>query len=139
MTGLVYVQAMAAPFPLPAHADPAALQLSGWQGFADKVAAFHPAFVTSDEYGPAAELAFLLPPSIPVVGFYRKLDPRWGTFGMKTAGLAGSTGVLVTRRTDTACPVPLGTIGRMRGNQTVLSYRVCRVVAPAQGVLLPRP
>ncbi len=136
LTLLAYAQAIAAPFPIPAAHDPAALQLSGWQGLADQVAAVKPAFVTSDEYTVDSELAFDTPASTQVVGF----DRRWRYFSLPAAGVpAGMFGVLVTRRSEAPCPVLLGTAVRRRGGEVVATYRLCRFAALGGMALLPHP
>lgn len=134
LSALAYAQALAAPFGLPARADPTALQLAGWRDFAQAAAASHPAFITSDEYATAAELAFYGPADVPVVG----LAPRWRFFADPPAAAAGETGILVTRRSGIGCDA-VGTVTRRRNGQAVQTYRLCRFVAPAPGVLLPRP
>jgi 4-amino-4-deoxy-L-arabinose transferase-like glycosyltransferase len=137
LSGAVYAQGAAALFPLPARADPAALQLAGWPEFAAAVGAGRAAFYTSDEYGPAAELAFLLPSGDAVAGLPD--DRRWGFFTLPPANLAGQQGVLVTRRRDTPCPHDLGRVTRDRGRDVIATYRLCGVTAPSGGVLLPHP
>jgi 4-amino-4-deoxy-L-arabinose transferase-like glycosyltransferase len=140
LTVLVYAQALAAPVPIPARADPTALQLAGWPDLATQIAAAHPSFVTSDEYGPAAELAFLLPPNITVAGFGGSFDRRWDFLSLPPAtALTGETGILVTRRRDTPCPNLLGTVTRQRGGQIIATYKLCRFAALDDGVILPRP
>lgn len=136
MTLAAYAQAIAAPFPLPAAHDPAALQLAGWADFADQIAALHPAFVTSDEYTITAELAFNTPPTTTITGF----DPRW-TYLTQPAALipAGTAGILVTLRTDAPCPTLLATIPRKRGGQTIATYKICSFTAPANMILIPHP
>jgi 4-amino-4-deoxy-L-arabinose transferase-like glycosyltransferase len=139
LTAIVYVQALTGCLPLPAREDPTALQLAGWRAFATQVAATKAAFYTSDEYGPAAEMAFLQPHAV-IAGFGGNLDRRWDYLHLPAAAnLAGATGILVTRRLDTSCPVPLGTVTRTRDDSVIATYRLCRFVAPAGGVLLPHP
>jgi 4-amino-4-deoxy-L-arabinose transferase-like glycosyltransferase len=139
LTALVYVQTVAAPVPIAAAADPTALQLAGWAGFARQVAAYPARFYTSDEYGPAAELAFALPRSDVVAGFGGGFDRRWDFLTLKPADLAGTTGILITRRTDTPCPALLGTVTRRRDGQAIMTYRLCRFTAPSGGFILPHP
>jgi 4-amino-4-deoxy-L-arabinose transferase-like glycosyltransferase len=135
ISALAYAQALAAPFPIPTRADTTALQLSGWPGLGTAAATSTPAFLTSDDYATTAILAYYAPKTTPVAGF----SPRWDLFSTQTAHLKGVTGILVTRRTDTRCPVLLGTVIRKRAGTPIATYRLCRYVAPAQGVLLPRP
>ncbi|HTQ71890.1 MAG TPA: glycosyltransferase family 39 protein [Acidocella sp.] len=135
LTALVYLQALAAPFPIPANRDTAALQMAGWQDFAAQAGASHPAFLTSDDYATASALAFYAPRTIPVLGFGR----RWSYFDWPVAAPAGATGLLVTRRTDTPCQDEIGTIIRRRGDQQVMSYKLCRITAETPAKEFPRP
>lgn len=136
LTLLVYAQAIVAPFPIPAAQDPTALQLSGWQDWADVIAAQNPAFVTSDEYAVASEIAFHTHASVSVTGF----DTRWHFFNLPAANIqTGTAGILVTRRTDTPCPVLLGTVTRRRGTDIIAAYKLCRFAAMPGMVLLPHP
>jgi len=139
LTALVYAQALTGFLPLPARADPAALQFSGWQGFAARAAAGNPAFLTSDDYATASALAFYGPPGLPIAGFASAKTPRWRYFDLPAANLKGVVGVLVTRRKDAPCPVQLGTLTRNQGTQVIATYRLCRFTAPNAGVLLSRP
>jgi 4-amino-4-deoxy-L-arabinose transferase-like glycosyltransferase len=132
---LTYVQAVAAPFPLPARSDPTALQFSGWQALAQASAAGNPGFITSDDYATTAALAYYAPQSVPVVGFL----PRWGYFALPAAREKGETGIMVTRRLDAHCPDQVGTLLRKRGDSVIGTYRMCRFVAGTSGTLLPRP
>jgi 4-amino-4-deoxy-L-arabinose transferase-like glycosyltransferase len=134
-TLLAYAQALAAPFPIPAPADPAALQLSGWHGLAAQVAARKPAFVTADEYATASELAFNLPQGIAVAG----LGARWQYLGMTATEPLGTAGLILVRRRDTPCPHQVGAITRDRHGQVIGTYRLCAITAPAGLLLLPRP
>jgi 4-amino-4-deoxy-L-arabinose transferase-like glycosyltransferase len=135
LTAIAYAQALAAPFPLRASADPTALQMRGFAQLAARAAAQHPAFLTSDDYATAATLAFYAPKPIPVAGF----DGRWRYFDFPPAGLKNRVGILVTRRNGTPCGEEIGTVTRTRDGQPVQTYRLCRFTAPAAGVLLPRP
>jgi 4-amino-4-deoxy-L-arabinose transferase-like glycosyltransferase len=136
ITLLAYAQALAAPLPIPAAWDPAALQLSGWPQLAAEVAAANPAFVTADDYATVAELAYYTPPGVAVAG----IGPRWHYLGMTPSPkLAGATGIMLTRHTDTICTDPVGTLTRTRGAEIISSYRLCRIAAPAGAILLPRP
>jgi 4-amino-4-deoxy-L-arabinose transferase-like glycosyltransferase len=135
VTALVYLQAMAAPFPIPAKHDTSALQMAGWKTFAQEAAAPRPAFLTSDDYATAAALAYYAPKSIPVLGF----GQRWAYFDWPTAAPDSQTGLLITRRATTPCPDQIGTITRERGGQPVMSYRVCRVTALTPAKEFPRP
>ncbi|MDE2239566.1 MAG: glycosyltransferase family 39 protein [Rhodospirillales bacterium] len=135
VTALVYVQALAAPFPIPAARDTSALQMAGWKNFTAEAAATHPAFLTSDDYATAAILAFYAPKAVPVLGF----GTRWRYFAWPVAPVRGQAGLLITRRTSTPCPDQLGTIIRRRGNEPVMTYKICRITAKAAGKEFPRP
>jgi 4-amino-4-deoxy-L-arabinose transferase-like glycosyltransferase len=135
LTALVYAQALAAPFPLRASADPTALQMRGFGELTAQAAAQHPAFLTSDDYATAAILAYYAPKTIPVAGFSR----RWHFFNFPRAGLKNRIGILVTRRDGTPCGEEIATVTRTRGKQAIQTYRLCRFTAPAAGILLPRP
>jgi 4-amino-4-deoxy-L-arabinose transferase-like glycosyltransferase len=134
-TFLAYAQALWAPFPLPARMDPTALQLAGWQGFAQDAAAHHPAFLVSDDYSAAAELAYYAPAGIPVLGF----DDRWNSFSWPRTDVTGQVGLMVERRPEAPCPGQIGTLTRSRGGAALITYRLCPFTAPAAGVVLPQP
>jgi len=134
MTLVAYAQALAAPFPVPAAYNPAALQLAGWQALAVQAAAGKPAFVTADDYATVAELAYYAPPGTAVAG----LGARWQYLGMAPAAeFVGETGIMLTRHKDTRCLEQVGTITRNRGDEVIGTYRLCRIVAPAGTVRLP--
>ncbi len=137
-TFLVYAQALAAPLPLPARADPTALQLAGWASLTRQAqlqaAAVHAAYITSDEYGVAAEFtAHAQAGDVPVLGS----DPdRWRSFSF-TPAPAGSVGLMVTRRRDTACAVQYGTATRRRGAAPLTIFKLCRYAARPDSEMLP--
>ncbi len=134
MTLVAYAQALAAPLPVPAVYDPAALQLAGWQALAVQAAADKPAFLTADDYATVAELAYYAPPGTAVAG----LGARWQYLGMAPAAeFVGETGIMLTRHKDTRCLDQVGTITRNRGDEVIGTYRLCRIVAPAGTVRLP--
>jgi 4-amino-4-deoxy-L-arabinose transferase-like glycosyltransferase len=132
MTLLVYAQAATGLFPIPPARDPTALQLSGWGDLSNQIAAHHAAFVTSNDYATTAELAYHAPAGAVVAGF----EPRWQYFNFAAGNLRGKTGILVTRRTDTACPNLLGTIPRQSRRGIVMTYRICAITAATDGVIL---
>ncbi|MDE8346814.1 MAG: hypothetical protein POH28_11690, partial [Acidocella sp.] len=135
LNALVSAQALSFILPLPPRIDPLALQLSGWRGLAREASAGARGFVTSDDYATSAILAFYAPPDVSVVGF----GPRWLYLGPPDAALTGVAGDLVTRRTDTPCPVVLGRVTRRQGHKPMAVYRVCAYTANVPGVVLPRP
>ncbi len=132
----VQVQAAAALFPLPPRLDPTALQLQGWGGLTQALKQRNVTILSADDYATLAELAYLLPPEVVIVG----LESRWQYFDMKSDNaLAGQNAIRLTRRQDAACPNPLGTLTRQRGAAPIISYRLCGFTVPPGGVLLPRP
>lgn len=149
---LLYLQAAAAPFPLPRRLDITLIRLGGWERLAAAVQAARAtdgaAFVAADEYGLAAELARNLPRDVAVVG----AEPRWALFDLPRAGpaLAGRAGLLLrsARRADAPSGqdwtslTPLGTLTRSRGGVSAETYHLYRVRVAADApdaVLLPRP
>lgn len=149
ITGGVYLQAVAAPLPLPRRNDPTLARLGGWPEFAAAVSAASDrdgaAFVAAEEYGLAAVLAFRLPRDRVVVA----MDPRWRFFALP-APAPGVTGLLVRseRRGEGpplwpgAEPVPQGRLLRSRGGIEAEAYRLFRVTTAAgqpPAVVLPRP
>ena len=136
LSAVAYAQALAHPLPIPADEDPSALQLAGWQGFADQIAAKKPAYVTSDEYTVMSELVFYTPPGLPIVGF----DERWAVFSLPLAGIpTGAPGLFITRRRDAPCPTALGTATRERDVELIATYRLCSFTAFPKMYLLPHP
>ncbi|GAN80980.1 glycosyltransferase family 39 protein [Acidocella aminolytica] len=135
ITGLVYLQAVTGFIPISPKRDTAALQMAGWQRFAQQAAATHPAFLTSDDYATASELAFYAPKSVAVLGF----TPRWTYFNWPVIPARGETGLLITRRSDTPCPNEIGTITRKRGHEPVMLYKVCQITAATAAKDFPRP
>lgn len=135
LTALVYLQALTGFVPIPAKRDTSALQMAGWKDFAAQAAATHPAFLTSDDYATAAALAFYAPEDVPVLGF----TPRWGYFNWPVAAVQGQSGLLVTRRASTPCPDQIGTIIRKRGDEPVMTYKICRFTAQTPAKEIPRP
>lgn len=148
MTAGAYIQAVAAPLPLPRRSDPTLARLGGWPDFTTAVAAAAAregaAFVAAEEYGLASVLAFRLPPGSVVA-----MDPRWAFFALSSPP-PGVTGLLVRseRRGEGpplwpgAEPVPGGRLVRSRDGIEAEAYRLFRVTtAPEQppAALLPRP
>ena len=100
LTAVVYLQATTFALPIPPRLDPIVRQLGGWQTLAREVEAESArtgaTFVTADHYGVASELAWMLPPALPVVAS----DQRWTYTTLPRAAVAGRTGVLVGRAAD---------------------------------------
>ncbi|MDR3504864.1 MAG: glycosyltransferase family 39 protein [Acidocella sp.] len=134
ITGLVYVQALAAPLPIPPRMDTSALQMAGWKQLGEQLAAMHPDFVMADDYATAAALAYYAPPGLRVVGF----EPRWSYFDWQSASLEGEAGIMITHRPHAPCE-KIGTLTRERDGKKVQDYRLCRYVALWPGTWLPRP
>ena len=135
ITALVYAQALTGFAPIPAKRDTSALQMAGWKAFAAQAAATKPAFITSDDYATAAELAFYAPKDVPVLGF----GYRWEYFNWPVAAVPGETGLLITRRADTSCPDEVGTIIRKRDGEPVMRYRACQITTDTPAKAFPRP
>jgi 4-amino-4-deoxy-L-arabinose transferase-like glycosyltransferase len=150
ITCLAYLQAWFDLLPIPARYDPITRQVSGWHVLAAEVDAARRAigadFIAADQYGVAAELAYVLPPGITVVG----AQSRWAQFGQLPGKLTGKTGILVhsSRRAGEADPTPwsnmtqLGVAERRRDSDVVETFQLYRVdVAEetAAAILLPRP
>ena len=151
MTGAVYLQAVAAPLPLPRRTDPTLARLGGWDEFLTELDAAMAregaAFVAAEEYGLAAVLAFGLPRGRVVIA----MDPRWRYFSLP-APAAGVTGLLLRseRRGEgpplwpgaEALPDGEGRLVRSRHGIEAEAYRLHRVTtAPGQppAAVLPRP
>jgi hypothetical protein len=152
VTGLVWLQAAAAPLALPMRLDPTLLRMGGWDTMAARIEAIsardHAAFVASDNYGHAAVLALLLPPDLPVVG----VDDRWSLFDLPSAGarMAGQTGLLLrsARRAGSPDPADWASVGgpykldRARDGMTAEAFGLYPVTGREGGpiaALMPRP
>jgi hypothetical protein len=152
LTGLVWVQAIWAPARLPVPWDITLLRLAGWEGMAQDIAAKARTegadYVVADNYGQAAELAWHLPPDIPVLA----LDARWHWFDLPDAigFVAGRTGLMV--RSDRLADQPrmadfdhlerIGWVDRARGGMLAERVRLYRVVGHKgveSIVFMPRP
>ena len=145
----VYVQALAAPWPLPRALDFTLIRLAGWQDLAGQVFAARlgakAAYVAADEYGLACELAWRLRGG--VVGVER----RWSMFQLPQAALGGQVGLLVRSTREGGGPDPrlwadireVGAATRARDGVMAETYRFYTVRwAPLAGsgvaaVLLP--
>jgi hypothetical protein len=151
LTGLVWVQGLWAPLPLPARWDLVLTRVGGWDALAAEVGRLARAegafYIVADNYGMAAELAWWLPPGLPVLA----LDTRWYWFDLPDAAgfVTGRPGVMLRSATrddqphtsDFAAPERLGLIARERGGRVAESVRLYRVVG-REGfepiVLMPR-
>ncbi|MGC9270656.1 glycosyltransferase family 39 protein [Acidiphilium sp.] len=133
MSAAVYLQAIAAPIPIPVHRDPTALQLAGWHHLAAEVihlaAARHVAIIASPDYGVVAELAHDAPQTVAVAG----LGARWQYFTDPRV-MPGQTLLLIAPLylPRPAAPAftdvtPLGRLTRTRAGAVVATYAVYEV------------
>lgn len=146
ITALVYLQAAAAPFPLPRRLDPTLARMGGWDGLASAADAMRReqllAFVASDEYGTAAELAWWSPADATVVG----AEDRWRLFRLAPAGPATGLLLISERRREGPNPAEwsgaeqIGRLTRARGGVEAETFRVYRatITRGAVAVVLPR-
>ena len=147
LTAVVYLQAAAAPFPLPRRLDPTLARLGGWGALAEAADTLRReqklGFVASEEYGQAAELAWGVPAGTTVLG----VEERWRLFRLAPA--AGATGLLLISERRREGPDPaywggveeIGRLTRSRGGVEAEAFRVYRVtiLLGAPAVVLPRP
>ncbi|MBV1836961.1 glycosyltransferase family 39 protein [Acetobacter estunensis] len=133
--GLVLTQALTGALPLGRHLDVTLRQAGGWSQLMDEVAARSQgaAFVASDDYGLASELALRLPDR--VVG---GVDPRWAFAGRPELTCRTGWGVLV-RNARRSFPVDhpwqkesqlLGEVVRARKGREAERYALFRVRCP---------
>jgi hypothetical protein len=146
MTAVVYLQACLGLLPLPTRFDPIALRLNGWDDLAQRIEAARvaagAAYVAAEGYAPDSELAWWLPPSVPVVG----VDARWALFGLPPARIGGVVGLLLrdARRTDppdAAAWAQAERIGMVERGDEPPAFALYRVIAadrPPVTVALPR-
>ncbi|MGH7067526.1 MAG: glycosyltransferase family 39 protein [Acetobacteraceae bacterium] len=148
VTACVYLQALAAPFALPARLDPTLRALGGWRRLAASVAEIGRAddagFLAAGDYGEGAMLAFLGRGPIPMVA----TGVRWRLFRLPPAGpmIAGKSGLLLLRggrgapdaRDWTVLGTPTAVVRTRQGEraETYLLYRV-RARPGNAGAILP--
>ncbi len=145
LSGLVMLQATAAPFYLPRRLDFSLIRLAGWDGLAKAADAARIAAgadcVAADEYGLASELAYHL--HVPVLG----VEPRWELFALPPPPPVCESVLLVrsARRSEALPPAiwskPISAGGAVRARagivaETYLFYRAAR---PSRAALLPPP
>ncbi len=156
VTLVVYVQAVARPWPLSPHRDPTTLRLAGWPELAREVEALRreqgAKFIAADEYGVAGELAWAAAPGTRVVG----VEDRWRRFALPQAELMGEPGLLVrsARRAGEGLDAgvwadirPVANAMRAVDGQVIEEFRVYRVVGgrsdprvvdlPARATIVP--
>jgi 4-amino-4-deoxy-L-arabinose transferase-like glycosyltransferase len=147
VTGLVYVQAAAAPLPLPRRFDPTLIRLAGWDGLAREADGMRRqagvSYVAAEDYGLASLLAWWAPAGTEVVG----AEPRWTLFEVPRA-TAGPGLLLISERRREAPDAAVwkdvafaGRLVRERGGVEAEAFRVYRVVMRdgAAAARLPRP
>ncbi|MBV8913305.1 MAG: glycosyltransferase family 39 protein [Acetobacteraceae bacterium] len=146
LTGLVYLEATAAPLPLPRRFDPTLVRLAGWDKLAQEADALRreagAAYLASEDYGQASLLAWWAPSQTEVVG----AEARWILFGLPAP--AGRTGLLLVSERRREGPDPalwgeatvVGHIARSRAGVEAEAFRVYRVVLRegATAARLPR-
>ncbi len=147
LTALVYLQATAAPFPLSRRLDPTLAQLAGWGELATAADAMRReqklAFVASDDYGQAGELAWRAPAGTTVLG----VEERWRLFRLAPAPTTTGLLLISERRREEPDPAywggveQIGRLTRARDGVEAEAFRVYRatILLGAPAVVLPRP
>jgi hypothetical protein len=141
LSGLVMLQAVAAPFALPRRLDFSLIRLAGWNDLARATEVARTAAgadcVAADDYGLAAELAYWLP--VPVLGVER----RWAYFALEPAP-ADCRSVLLVRSVRRGGELsgwpgakPAGGAVRARAGIVAESFLFYRAPTPSGAVLLP--
>jgi 4-amino-4-deoxy-L-arabinose transferase-like glycosyltransferase len=147
ISGLLFLQATAAPFALPRALDFSLIRMAGWDGLARAAASTAAtqgaSFIAAEDYGLASELAWRLPGQ--VVG----VEARWAYFALPAATLPGQTGLLVLSTRHAGPPdrriwpgaVAVGQAARARNGVTAETYTLYRVAAPRKvaAARLPAP
>jgi 4-amino-4-deoxy-L-arabinose transferase-like glycosyltransferase len=137
ISGVVMLQAAAAPLRLPRRVDFSLIRLAGWNGLAraaeDARVAAGADCVAADEYGLAAQLAYRL--KVPVLG----AEPRWAYFNLPAApGQCRS--VLMVRSARHGALRGAQTAGgadRARDGIVAEKYEFFTLPTPPGAVLLP--
>jgi 4-amino-4-deoxy-L-arabinose transferase-like glycosyltransferase len=149
LTLALYLQATAAPITAPRAWDFTLIRLAGWPDLAGAVYVTQQQagadYVAADAYGLAAELAFRLHGH--VVG----IEPRWASFSLPRANLAGHRGLLVRSAREYGPPDPrlwsdvtlIGTATRGRHGVVAEKYLFYKALwhgdSRLSPVLLPSP
>ncbi len=98
ITGVVYVQGAAAPFPLPRRLDPTLIHLGGWDGLSRDLETMRrergAGWIASEAYDVASLLAWRAPHDVAVLG----AAARWSLFRLPHADSAGAGLLLVSQR-----------------------------------------
>lgn len=133
--GLLVCQAATGFLPLNRHFDVALRQGGGWTTFSENIAqrSQEAAFIASDEYGLASELAFSLPNRV-VLG----AEPRWTLFDLPVWSCRAGWGLLVRNGRRSVPPgspwatlaKPVGTIVRSRGGREAERYDLYQIPCP---------
>jgi 4-amino-4-deoxy-L-arabinose transferase-like glycosyltransferase len=133
ISALVYLQAVAAPLPIPVDRDPTGLQLAGWRGLAAAMTALarahHVDTIGAVDYGLVAELGHEASPDLAIAG----IGARWQYFARPR--LAPGRTLLLIAPVYLPTPVPptfthiafLGTIARRRDGAIIKTYNVFEV------------
>ena len=146
ITVLAYLHAATWAVPMPVPVDPIALRLADWDRVATEVEAARrragASFVAADQYALAAELAWIMPQAVPVLG----IEDRWRLFTLPTPAPLDGAGILVRDSRDQRGfdPIlwrsaePIGEVSRTNV-QTLHLFRVVPTGAVTDTVTLPRP
>ncbi len=146
ITVLAYLHAATWAVPMPVPVDPIALRLADWDRVATQVEAARQragaTFVVADQYAIGAELAWIMPPAVPVLG----IEDRWRLFTLPTPRPLDGAGILVRDSRDLRgfdptlwrSAEPIGEVSRTNV-QTLRLFRVVPTGAVTDTVTLPRP
>lgn len=143
ITGLAWLQATLAPFPLARRHDPTLIRMGGFEALAAEIAARRPAWIAGDDYGLVSALAFRLPAGIAV----HAIGERWDLFALPEASPSGPGLFIRSARRGETRPdglfagIGVGeTLARARGGIEAERYGLHAVEAPAAPMtVLPRP
>lgn len=144
-TAIVYLQALAAPFPLAPMADPTA-QMTGWRRLGEDLGRViereKSAFVLTSGYALTSELTVYGPKDTPVVQYNERL--RWDAFAQPDAGLFQKRGLYVADAGNDKSPelrvrfatvTPLVALRRSRNGLTSGCYFVYALDTPIAPIL----
>ncbi len=146
ITFLAYLHAATWAVPMPVPVDPIALRLADWDRVATQVEAARQragaTFVVADQYAIAAELAWIMPQAVPILG----IEDRWRLFTLPTPAPLDGAGILVRDSRDLRgfdatlwrSAEPVGEVSRTNV-QTLYLFRVVPTGAVTDTVTLPRP
>ncbi len=144
-TAVAYGQATIGLIPLPPRLDPVAIRLAGWNALAAQLQAMRTGrgagFIAAEGYDLASELAWWMPPAIPVLG----TDQRWRLTRLPAVAIDGTSGLLVRDARHLGPPDPrmwtnvrrIGTVTRPGG--IGLDFAVFQVSGPKLGDFRLKP